>query len=424
MAEKMNKRKNFTNYLIAFLSIMAVNPFYTFYVTEFLLGTLVMLLFVAASRKIKVFDAKIFWLIAFIYALIVVQGLVFNGFSLAAVYLPIVIFYVPYLIYKIIGISYFKYFVNVLFVIALYTTPLWLAQSIFSPFDSYLQDLIEKSFSWGLSASPRSLLLFTPAWDDYMFSEKYGVYRNSGLFHEPGAYGVFLNIGILMNTFITGKMFDKKNKVFIFCLLTTFSTAGYITFFILFAFFLLRAKLNPVLKTLVVLAFLFISYNTYQEEEFLQSKVESQFESQSDAAQYNLGAYTAQSGRFFAFFTSLDLFLKNPFTGRGIIYATSEKASGEMHEEASYTYGFIGLLATYGAFFGLLYLLNIYKGLKHIASISAQSKLNIAAGFIALNLALLTQVFVLSTPVVVIFMAGLYFVKQKVELNPPKTHLK
>lgn len=402
------KESSLISHLIVIFSLLAVSPFINTVMNQFLLIFMCFLLLVAIRRRVKLLDKKIAGILVVVYSLIVIQSIIFQGFSYAIFYFPLIAFYVPYLIYRLLGISFFIYFNRILFVMAAFTLPLWLLQSFYPPFDRFLRVAIElvHPYSWG--SVPRSLLFYTAAWTDDIFNASLGIYRNSGFLHEPGAYGVFLALGITTNAFLTGKMFDKKNKMFILCLLTTLSTTAYIVLFIIISAYLIKLKINPVLKMILYLSFILISVQVYQSEEFLQSKIQSQYKDQVYAAQNNFGKSEAYSGRFFAFFTSVNLFIENPFFGRGIIYATSEKATGEMHAEASYTYGFMGVLATYGFFFGIFYLFNFFRGIKRMGLISRQPPYFIAAVFIAINLSLLTQIFITTTIIVLIFIIGIY----------------
>jgi len=280
-------------------------------------------------------------------------------------------------------------------------------QSFVPPFDAFLRNAILGIFPYSWGTAPRSLLIYTAAWSDLIYNESLGIYRNSGLFHEPGAYGVFLVLAIIVNLLITGKMFEKKNKVFLICALTTLSTTAYLVLFIVFITYLFKLNINWGIKIIVVFAFIFASFQIYQSGDFLKEKVESQYEDQAYSAEKNLGKKEGQSGRFYAFFTSVKLFLDHPFFGRGITYNTSEKASGEMHKEGSYGYGFIGVFSTYGIIFGLFYMSNLFKGLKKIAMLSKQPIFLVIGLFFAINLSLLSQVFILSPLFVGIFIVGL-----------------
>jgi hypothetical protein len=58
-------------------------------------------------------------------------------------------------------------------------------------------------------------------------------YRNSGFMWEPGAFGCFLVITLMLQFFVNGFTFDKKVKILIVGIITTFSTTNYIALLIL-----------------------------------------------------------------------------------------------------------------------------------------------------------------------------------------------
>jgi len=412
-----NKLIRRTDIFIVVISFLAVSPFFSTIVNFYLFYFLVFVFFISLKRKIILFNQKIFLLLFFIYCLIFLQAFLSKGFSLAAVYFPLITFYLPFLIFKLQGISFFKNYINILYIVAIYTLPLWFLQSVYPPFDNFLKEAINLVFPLGWGSTPRSLLIFTAAWSDIVYNADLGIYRNSGIFHEPGAYAIFLNLGIVMNTFLTGKRFDKKNIVFIICILTTLSTAGFITLFIILSHFLWKQRIHLFIKLTAMVVFFLVSYQTYKSEEFLQSKIQSQFEDQVVAAEEEAGKYEAKSGRFFAFYTSYNLFLKNPIIGRGIIFATSQKASGEMNVGSSYTYGLMGMFATYGIFFGLYFAYYMFRGFLFLSLLSGQNKSFPIFAFVALNLSLSTQIFISSTIFVLIFIIGLHYSYNKNRRN-------
>lgn len=407
------KKYELTNYFIVIASIMVVNPFFVMITNIYLFIFCIFLLVVANRRNIEIINNKIILILTSIYLLIVIQGFIFKGFSIAIIYYPIINFYVPFLIYAILGVSFFKYFIKVLFVIAIFTTPLWLLQTFVPAVDTLMKVGIEWVFDYSWSSVPRSLLFYTAAWSNQLYNESLGIYRNSGLFHEPGAYAVFLNLGIIINTLLTGKYFDRINKLFIACILTTLSTAGYIALFLILIIFLYKSKTYILFKVLALILFIFISYSTFQSEEFLRTKIEYRYDLETYAVDTKAGSIRSQSGRFYAFIISYNNFLMNPVFGRGILYVTGEKAKGEMHADSSYSYGFMGLLATYGLFFGSFYLFNIHKGLQNLNLNIKKNKFFVFSLFLALMALLATQIFITATIVVIIFFTGVYTKEKK-----------
>jgi hypothetical protein len=395
-----------TNYFITFIALMAVNPFFNTVTNVYLLIFLLYLLFIAKTRNIKVYNRKIGTAVIFVYILIFLQAFIYGGFSYAAIYFPLILIYVPFLLYSILGLSLLKYFLNIIFYISIITFPIWLLQSLIHPFDMWLQQAIEWVYPYSWSSVPRSLLFYTAAWADTIFNAKIGIYRNSGLFHEPGAYGVFLILGIVVNILLNGKFLDRKNIVFLVCLLTTLSTAAFVGLFFIIAFYLFELKISVFFQAILFLVLLFSSYQVYQNTEFLGEKINSQYEDQTYTAENKLGKYDAQSGRFYAFFTSLNLFLDHPIFGRGIIYASSEKASGEMNTGGSYSYGLTGIFSNYGIIGGLYFLVFMFKGFKRM-NLRNYSSFFLLMIFIVVNLSLQTQIFITTIFFVFIFILGL-----------------
>lgn len=396
----------YTDYIIVLLSILSVSPFFSMIVNTFLQIFLVFLLWIRFLRGGAFYDYRINITLFFVYALLVVQALISGVISYAILYTPFIIFYIPFLIYKLLGINYFRYFIKSMYIIAIYTFIIWLMQCFIISFDEYLQKLIILAMPYSWSAVPRSLLIYTAAWGDTVYNDTFGIYRNSGIFHEPGAYGVFLCFTFVINYFLTGNLFDKKNRVFLLCILSTLSTTAYFVIFVVFLFYLFSSRQNPAIKIIGLIIFLFLSFTVYESTDFLKEKVESQYADQIAAVNDNLGRNEAKSGRFYAFFTSVKLFLEHPIFGRGIIYGTSEKATGEMNKDSSYSYGAIGLFSTYGLFFGIYYLFYFYQGLKFLSHKHKILQTMLIGIFIGIQLSLSSQVFILSIPFVILFILG------------------
>jgi hypothetical protein len=402
--EKKLQRR--TNYFIAIYCILLISPFFSLLHKQLVLSFMFFLIFIAWRRGIKLFDLKILGLLLFGYGLIFIQNLLYQGLSFSILYIPLKLFYVPYLIYRILGLRFILYIQQVIFIIALYTFPIWMLQSFVPFIDEILQKLILKVLPFSWNVVPRSLLFYTAAWGEGVYNQTLGFYRNSGAFHEPGAFGVFLFLAIVLNMVITKRLYNKRNLFLFIALLTTLSTTAYIVLFILMLSDIITRNLNPAIKVISILIFMFAGIQVYQSGDFLQEKVNNQFEDQVEAADQNVGRKEARSGRFYAFFTSLKLFTEHPLFGRGIAFSSSEKASGEMHREGSFTYGITGILSTYGLLFCVFYVNSFYRGFAMLNSICHLPKVLTFLIFLSVNLSILTQIFILSVVFVFIFIIG------------------
>lgn len=84
--------------------------------------------------------------------------------------------------------------------------------------------------------------------------------RNSGFSWEPGAFGYFLNMALMMHFLINGFVFDKKAKWVVVAIITTLSTTSFIALLVI-GFIYLRAngvKLTTLLFFIVPVLFVLI----------------------------------------------------------------------------------------------------------------------------------------------------------------------
>ena len=100
--------------------------------------------------------------------------------------------------------------------------------------------------------------------------------RNCGPFWEPGAYQGFLNLAIVINLLYNkkDKQWKYKNLVFIIAIITTFSTGGYITLFVILMYVIYTKKKTPnYIKILYSLVFISTACYLYLSLEFLGDKI-------------------------------------------------------------------------------------------------------------------------------------------------------
>lgn len=113
----------------------------------------------------------------------------------------------------------------------------------------------------------------------------FGLPRNSGPFWEPGAFGGYLNVAIVMQVLFYRK-FNWKVGVFLIALFTTFSTTAYMAtgiFFLLYSLFV-NNQGGKIIILLPIIAGVvwFAVFNV----EFLADKIESQFKEFSEGNIY------------------------------------------------------------------------------------------------------------------------------------------
>ena len=289
--------------------------------------------------------------------MIILQGIIW-GFTLLTLFTYIgITLFIPYFLFKIIGIKLFKYLVNIIYFFTITSLIFWGLQVISPVFDAFVQNLKDIVFTYSSDLWPRTLIIYTVS----IFQTQIAnleIFRNSGIFHEPGAYALWLIFAIGINTIITKKNFDKKNILMMLALVTTFSTAGYIELFILFIFLISRSRFNPIIKFGTYIIFIFLSIFLYQNTVFLAEKVNSQYQVQPA---YQLeGTYT--TGRFIRIYKMLNVIGESPVIGRGIITAS---ANDDPYSQYYLTgTGTLKLVANYGILFGILFFLYYYFGIR------------------------------------------------------------
>ena len=97
-------------------------------------------------------------------------------------------------------------------------------------------------------------------------------------------------------------------------------------------------------------------------------------------------------------------FFENPITGRGILY----NIKYDVGKDGSFGYGFIGMFAMYGLFFGLFYMWFFFRGFQKMNLFFHTSLFYLITAFIIINLGLLTQASFLQTPFIFFFIIGLF----------------
>jgi hypothetical protein len=115
--------------------------------------------------------------------------------------------------------NFVKYYINIVFVLACISLPLYFIQLINFDFIYNLNNLFGPKDSL-VSLSSSIIFVTVPLHD----------IRNCGFMWEPGAYAAVLLLTLYINIFREGENFkSRKNIVFIFALLTTQSTMGFLS---------------------------------------------------------------------------------------------------------------------------------------------------------------------------------------------------
>jgi hypothetical protein len=102
--------------------------------------------------------------------------------------------------------------------------------------------------------------------------------RNSGFMWEPGAFAMIIIMMILYNWFTRGIKFTKSNIIYFIALITTLSTAGYISLLILIIIYLYNKNRNKKKTIILLTVSVLILYPVVLNTEFLGGKIISYLE--------------------------------------------------------------------------------------------------------------------------------------------------
>lgn len=393
----INNKTKFIDYILVLSALLiTASPFF-FLVSVLVPFTFMVIICAYALYKKKLRNSKkIFLVLIAVYALITIQWVLYGGFSPAGIYKPLLIFFTPYILFRLLGWKYFKCLFDIIYYSSIFTFPIYLLQSIFQPVNALVIKAMDIAFPYAWTDWPRTILFYSmPRESGFL------LLRNSGIFHEPGAFSLYLMLAIIINTFFTRKALERKNIILAIILLTTFSTTGYILLILFLAYAIPKSKMNLILKYLVFFIMIIITINTFRSENFLKEKIEEHYSSQVYAIEHN----EVGQGRFFAFFKSFEGFRQNFFFGKGILVANQSVIGGIRN--SGFGWGFMGFLACYGIIFGFIYLLFYYKGLNKLCLFYGLPKGIAILFFIIIHAGLSTQVFFFHASFVMFFIIGL-----------------
>jgi hypothetical protein len=381
---------NAINYLLIILLIfLQDSPYFLEPDVNKLLWVIILffLLLIAIKRKKELIERKILLILLTTWFMIFVQYLIYGGgFTSAAVYKPVWIFYTTYLVYILLGVKYYKYLFNIIYFIAIYTSVIYVLQTFIPSFDTLLTWAFEEVFKISWADWPRTILIYSiPQESGYLLK------RNSGLFHEAGAYGIYLILAIIVNTLFTKQPFNKRNLFLSAVLLTTFSTVSYVMLFLYYGYHIVSSKMHSAAKLALIVLFVLIASDVYTRVDFLKDKIYHRLEIQKYAVE---DKRINVRGRFYAMMMSLQSFSESPIFGRGIIGITKY----DVGETGSFGYGIGGMLARYGIIYTMIYLVYYYKGYKWLSTKYGFTNIHGTVVFIIVNIGLFTQIFFFHTP--------------------------
>ena len=308
----------------------------------FLMTCLAGLVFIYRKLKIDRFFVVFF----LVYLTVMIAQMVKFNYLPLTTYLGVFIrIIVAYLIVRILGRNFTKYYVNILYVLSIIGFFIYVPQLVLPGFRSFLISSISPLLRNPLYSGD---IWYAPDIIVFVFNSGERVYRNCGAFWEPGAYAGFLAIAMVFHYLENKTINDKKSIVLLVALLSTASTTGIIALgFFLVAF--LGNKVAPLYKLILipsVIAAIVIAFTTL---DFLGDKITAQMDV----------ANTHDNTRFKSAVLDLRDFAENPVLGLG--RDTKTRFKGISNQVLTHrTNGVSNYLITYGIFIFLFYFGSIF----------------------------------------------------------------
>lgn len=192
------------------------------------------------------------------------------------------------------------------------------------------------------------------------------MFRNTGVFREPGLYMIYLNMGLIFELFLTKKPNVKYIIVFVFAILTTLSTAGYIVLALIIIPYVFKSKSVKAIFAVTALSTVVIAFMINNYELFEQTL--TKFSSEG-------GASSKEVSRVSSIIIPLYMFADSPFLGVGLtefvdLYTSTSKEIFHQIEftTAHSTNTILNAMVTYGLIYASIIMFGIYKFAKLISN--------------------------------------------------------
>lgn len=229
--------------------------------------------FIYKKRKIDLFIVILFliWLMINVFSYFVNEALFFKIETSIGITMKI---FLPYLMVKIVGVSFFQRTLKYIYYLVLISTVFYIIDmvvpSLYDSLSTYLNliTMPEQKLAKGWYI----FLYMHSGWASDMMDA--GILRNSGFMWEPGGYSMILIIFLLYHLSINNFTFDKIALVLLFGILTTFSTSGFLALMVIaFAYAVNVGKKVQLYLLLLIPIIVYLSFKTYQLD-FIAGKID------------------------------------------------------------------------------------------------------------------------------------------------------
>jgi hypothetical protein len=317
-------------------------------------------LFVVCILKEEFFFTKkyaaFFLILVFV---IIMQGLTTDIFDTRSISGILIRFLFPFVSILLLREKFINKYINIVYYLSVIGLIFFILKNVFPDFNSFLITLgQELPFD---DESGEFFLIYSSRYKEFGT-----IMSNSGFASEPGAYAILLSIALIFSIFKTGKLITKEGFVFVSALLSTFSTAGYISLALILGGYLYkRIQKNKYLLILLYGLLVLIFAIVYKDFDFMGEKIHRQIELSMDPYQ--------TKGRFASAAADIEVWKTNPLWGTGksaLSYSSTVASLG--FESEHRVNGLANFLAKFGIIIFLLYFIYLYQSISEFAKKAKQ----------------------------------------------------
>lgn len=278
----------------------------------------------------------------------------------------------PYLVILVINSNFIEKYTRVNYILAILVLILWTIENLFPPFTILIKQ-ISTSLSLDIVSNENILIYNTEA-----HAKFFGIIRNAGIAYESGAYAITLLIAFSLNYVHRRSLRNRESYMLFIATLTTFSTAAYLSLFIiLLGINLIESKHNYLRLIVSTSLFFLLTIYLFNTTPFLRDKIEEQM-TLTQESQF------ATRGRFASAQADLMEWQRNPIFGVGKFEESRFSLffkTGEQHR----VNGLADFLAKFGALFFVGYYFIMYKSMqKYCQNNGVKSKIFVILTFFGL----------------------------------------
>lgn len=262
------------------------------------------------------------------------------------------------------GRAFLQVFISVMRFFAITSFIIWTAVVLIPGFHSMLFDFASHlpqmiSDDWIKNSSNKGISLYLYYLPVNTSTAYTSFIRNNGPFYEPGLFASYLNIALAFNVCINKKLLIKSNIPFILTILSTCSSAGYISF-ILIVIFSVFVQKKWIYRIVTIIAIIFL-WQPVMNLEFMADKITSNYDN----------ALTSSASRFGAIIYHWEKVKESPVIGYagGTVPITNFDRFRSGTDKILSPNGLSYLFVFWGIPLAILFYFLLYVGLKRMTSI-------------------------------------------------------